>query len=397
LNVQSRRFSARGFRVGRLAAFTFVAGLGLPVCSRAPNRVSQNSALQSSTDVKQGAEADLQLAIALTQRGSFAEAIPHFLAAKGRVSNEYAAEFNLALCYIGTGEFEKAIAALAALRAGPHEGAGVENLLAQAYAGNGQAGEAFDALQRAVAFSPTDEKLYLFVADAFLRRQENAQSLRVIALGLQHVPDSARLHYERGYLLSMLDDLDGAKADFELAMRLAPRSEIGYLAEAQENFLTGNLAEAVHVSQKASAEGKQDYQLLAILGEALIREGVSPGQVEFAEARAALEKSVARRPDYASSQIALGHVELLDARVDAAIEHLENGRRLGPRNPAVYSLLATAYRKSGRFEEAEAMLTILAKLNQEQAQRIRTAPGDARVIPGASGASAVEKKPPTDE
>jgi hypothetical protein len=43
------------------------------------------------------------------------------------------------------------------------------------------------------------------------------------------------------------------------------------------------------------------------------------------------------------------------------------------------------------------MLTILAKLNQEQAQRIRTAPGDAKAIPGASGASAAEKKPPTEE
>jgi tetratricopeptide (TPR) repeat protein len=223
------------------------------------------------------------------------------------------------------------------------------------------------------------------------------QSLRVIELGLQHLPESARLHYERGYVLSMLDDLDGAKADFELAMRLAPRSEMGYLAEAQENLLAGNLEEAVHVSRKASAEGKQDYQLLAILGEALIRGGASPGQAEFAEARAALEKSVATRPNYASSQIALGHVDLLDARLDAAIEHLETGRRLSPRNPAVYSLLATTYRKSGRLDQAEAMLTILAKLNQEQAQRIRTAPGDAKAIPGASGASAAEKKPPTEE
>jgi tetratricopeptide (TPR) repeat protein len=343
------------------------------------------------------AESDLQLGITLTRRGSFAEAIPHFLAAKGRVADEYALEFNLALCYIGTDEFEKAIAALAALRDGPHEGAGVENLLAQAYAGIGQVGEAFDALQRAVAFTPKDERLYLFVADAFLRHQENAQSLRVIELGLQHLPKSARLHYERGYLLSMLDDLDGAKADFELAMRLAPRSEIGYLAEAQENFLAGKLAESVHVSRKASAEGKQDYQLLAILGEALIRGGASPGQAEFAEARAALEKSVATRPNYASSQIALGHVELLDGRVDAAIERLESGRRLSPQNPAVYSLLATAYRKSGRLEEAEAMLAILAKLNQEHAQRIRTAPGDNKAIPGASGASAAEKKPPTEE
>jgi tetratricopeptide (TPR) repeat protein len=347
--------------------------------------------------VKQAAETDLQLAISLTQRGSFAPAIPHFLAAKGHVSDEYALEFNLALCYIGTGEFAKAIATLAALHAGPHEGAGVENLLAQAYAGNGQAGEAFDALQQAVAFTPTDEKLYLFVADAFLRRQEDAQSLRVIELGLQHLPDSARLHYERGYLLSMLDDLDEAKADFELAMRLAPRSEIAYLAAAQENFLSGNLEEAVHVSRKARAEGKQDYQLLAILGEALIRTGASPGQPEFAEARGALEKSVMARPNYASSQIALGHLDLLDGRLEAAIEHLETGRRLSPQNPAVYSLLATAYRKRARLDQAEAMLTILAKLNQEQAQKIRTAPGDAKAIPGASGARAPEKKPPTEE
>ena len=90
--------------------------------------------------------------------------------------------------------------------------------LAQAYAGSGQADQAFDALQRASAFAPKQEKLYLFVADAFLGRQEDAQSLRVIDLGLQHLPDSARLHYERGYLLSMLDDLDGAKADFELVI-----------------------------------------------------------------------------------------------------------------------------------------------------------------------------------
>ena len=82
-------------------------------------------------------------------------------------------------------------------------------------------------------FTPKDEKLYLFVADTFLRRQEEAQSLRVIELGLQHVPESARLHYERGYLLSILDDFDGARPDFEQAMRLAPHSEIGYLAEAQ--------------------------------------------------------------------------------------------------------------------------------------------------------------------
>ncbi len=387
------RWMARSVRLGLLATITFFAGQGQRVYSRAPARVSQNSAAQSPTDANVQAETDLQAGIALTQRGSFTEAIPYFLAAKGRVSNEYAAEFNLALCYTGVGQFEEAIPVLSALRAGPHEGAPVENLLAQAYAGNGQAREAFDALQRAVAFTPKDEKLYLFVADAFLRRQEDAESLRVIELGLQDLAESARLHYERGYLLSMLDDFDEAKADFEKATQLAPHSEIGYLAEAQESFLSGILAEAIRVSRTASAEGKQDYQLLTILGEALIRAGASAGQSEFAEARAALEKSVVLRPNYASSQIALGHLELLDGRLDAAIDHLESGRRLSPQNPAVYSLLAAAYRKSGRVDQAETMLAILAKLNQKQAQKIRNAPGDNRAIPGASGASPVQKKP----
>jgi tetratricopeptide (TPR) repeat protein len=386
----------RALRLGLLATITIVAEMWLPVYSQVPTRVSTNSVAQSSTNEDPQAEHDLQLGIALTRRGSFAEAIPHFLAARGRVPDEYALEFNLALCYVGSGEFEKAIPVLRVLHSGPHVGAGVENLLAQAYAGNGQAGEAYDALQRAAAFTPKDEKLYLFVADAFLRRQEDAQSLRVIELGLEHLPESARLHYERGYLLSMLDDFDGAKPDFEQAMRLAPHSEIGYLAEAQENLLAGNIAEAIRVSRAATAEGMQDYQLLTILGEALIRAGASPGQAEFVEARAALEKSVAARANYASAQIALGHVDLLDGRIDAAIEHLETGRRLSPQNPGGYSLLAAAYRKSGRLEQSKAILSILAQLNQEQAQRIRTAPGESKAIPGASGTSRAEKKPLTE-
>src|SRR5438876_35886 len=339
------------------------------------------------------AESELETGTELTRGGHFAEAIAHLLEAKGRVSNEYAAEFNLALCYVATGQFAKAIRLLSRLREQGRENASVENLLAQAYAGDGQAGEAFEALQRAAAFTPKDEKLYLFVADAFLGHQEDAESLRVIELGLQHLPDSARLHYERGYLLSMLDDFDEAKMEFERAARLAPHSDIGYLATAQENLFGGNLAEVIGVARTATAQGKQDYQLLAILGEALIRVGASPGQVEFAEARDALEKSVAARPNYASSQIALGHVDLLDGRLKAAIEHLETGRRLSPQNLAVYSLLAAAYRKSGQPGQAEAMLGILAKLNQEQAQRIRTAPGDSKPIPGASGASRGEQKP----
>src|SRR2546426_12516020 len=114
----------------------------------------------------------------------------------------------------------------------------------------------------------------------------------------------------------MLDDFDGGRGDLEGGARLAPPCEMGSRATAKENLFGGNLAEAIRVARTATAEGKQDYQLLAILGEALIRVGASPGQVEFVEARDALEKSVAVRRNYASSQIGLGHVDLLDGRLE---------------------------------------------------------------------------------
>src|SRR5215469_1682456 len=107
------------------------------------------------------AEAELQTGIALTRSGRFAEAIPHFLAARGHVSNEYAAEFNLALCYVGENQADAAIPILSELQK-KHEVAGVENLLAQAYAQKGYVNEAFEALQKAEKLSPKDEKLHLF-------------------------------------------------------------------------------------------------------------------------------------------------------------------------------------------------------------------------------------------
>src|SRR5260370_35224466 len=97
---------------------------------------------------------------ALTRRGSFAEAIPHLLAARGRVANEYGAEFNLALCYVGTNQFKQAIDMLTGLRNRGHA-ADVENLLAQADIGNGQRQEDLTAFERARALMPPNRRTRL--------------------------------------------------------------------------------------------------------------------------------------------------------------------------------------------------------------------------------------------
>jgi tetratricopeptide (TPR) repeat protein len=352
---------------------------------------SQAASAQSPTDRADGyeasercrqAEAELQTGTALTRRGAFAEAIPHLVAARGQVANEYAASFNLALCYVGSRQFGKAIEILSGLRGSGHANADVENLLAQSYVGDGQQQLALDALRRAASLTPTNEKLYLLVGDACMDRHDYESGLRVVELGLKSLPDSARLHYQRALFLSLLDEFDRAREDFGRARQLAPGSETSFLAAANEELYAGNPEEAANAARAGIAQGYQNPVLLTILGEALIRSGVRPGESGFTEAQTALEKAVAQNPPDPGAEVSLGKIYLMADRLSEAIAHLETARELKPDNPSVYANLATAYRRRGDTKEAGEALEILSKLNQAQAERISSAPGDRKAAYG---------------
>lgn len=330
------------------------------------------------------ANEELQTGTDLTRQGHFREAIPHLLAAQGRVSNEFAADFNLALCYTATNQYDKAIGILVNLSSAAHPSAGIYNLLAQAYVGNNQSEQAFTALERAAHLNPTNEKLYVLVADACMDHQNYALGVKVVNLGIENLPHSARLFYERGVFQTLLERGDLAATDFARAAALAPDSDIAYMATAQRNLEEGKTPETIAAARQGIATGHENYILLTLLGEALIRSGIAPGQPEFAEAQTALEKSVAEHVDNSRSQIALAKVYLMAGRYGDAITHLETARQIDPTNTSVYSHLATAYRQRGQLGEAEKMLAILANLNETQAAKIRSGPADHKATTAPS-------------
>lgn len=322
------------------------------------------------------ANAELQIGIDLTRQGRFADAIPHLLAARGHVASEFAADFNLALCYVATGQNEAAIPILRGLASSGHDAAGVYNLLTQALIGASRPEEAAEAFQHAVALDSNNEKLYLLVADSCMDHESYDFGLKVVTTGLQHLPKSARLHYERGILLSFLDQPDPARKDLKLAGELGAGASVSFLAQAQEGLLNADMAQAIRAAREGVRKDPGNYVLLTILGQALIRQGVGPEQPEFAEARRALEKSVAERPEYSVSQLALGQLELTAGRIEEALQHLSKARQLAPDNPSAYSQLAAAYRRRGDFTEAEKALAVLAGLNRQQAAKYKLDPPD---------------------
>ena len=336
----------------------------------------RNGELLSSSD--KHAEEEFHQGTVLTGKGAFKDAIPHLFAAQGRVANQYAAGFNLALCYVATSQFKLAIKTLNSLIIDGHNNADVQNLLAQAYIGNGQSEEGFAALKKAVTLSPANEKLFLYVADACMARHDYGLGLKVVDLGLHSLPQSAKLRYERGILLSQIDQFDQARSDFASARKLAPESDIGYLAASYEELYAGHMPEAITAAREGIRKGYGSYTLLTILGEALMRSGIASGQPEFSEAQIVLEKAVALQPNDPNSQISLGKFYLIAGRLNDAIAHLEKARELVPEKPAVYANLAKAYQRRGNLDEAQEALTALTALNLAQAEKIGQAPGDSK-------------------
>lgn len=353
--------------VARVAAIGFVAVLFIP---RAAGQFPQQH--QGGDDAARRAEQELRNGIALTSRGQFQQAIPHFLVARGSVADSFALDFNLALCYVGTRQFPDAIRILTEIR---ERRPNVKNLLTQAYIGAHEPELAMRAFQEAVALSPNNERLYLQVSEACFEQAMYDFGAQVLTAGLRNLPDSARLHFERGVFYAQSDQNAHAIEEFQAAERLAPDSEVAYIAAAEEAFILGHVEDVIRAGRAGVAKGYDHYLLLTMLGEALLRAGAVPGAPEFDEARAVLEKAVAVQPEYSSSHVALGRIYLTLGHVQEAIAQLEAARRIDPRNKAAYPPLAAAYRQSGASEKAKEMLAALATLNREDAERIRSGEG----------------------
>jgi tetratricopeptide (TPR) repeat protein len=395
--ISALRWAALRAGVGVFLGITLARGVcALPQQRPAPSNPipASSNAPQSSTATEAGQAAanpaeELRIGTQLTSQGHFDEAIPHLIAARAQLPDDYAANFNLALCYVATNQPKQAIGILNGLRNSGHSTADVNNLLAQAYIATGQSQEAFDAFQHAAALTPNNEKLYDFVADACMEHRDYRLGAKIADLGLQKIPNSARLLYERGMFFAWLNHPDLSDADLERAHQLAPDTEIGYLAEGQKYMLSGNMEEAIRVAREGISKGHSGPLLLTMLAVALVQSGVSPGQPEFAEAQAALEKTTVEHPRDAVAQASLGKLYLLQGRLDDAVARLEIARQLDPSKKEVYSQLAMAYRRQGKIKQAQGVLAVLAKLNEQEAAAIREAPADNK---GAYGAKAPQKK-----
>lgn len=320
---------------------------------------------------------ELELGLALASHDFFKEAIPYLKVLEQSYPDSYDLGFNLAICYIESKQFPQAIEMLRKLADRGHNTSEVKNLMGEAYEGNKQTQEAIQALREATLLAPEDENNYLDLAALCMNHDAYDVGTDVINVGLHYHPQSDRLIFQRGLLHAMQNQFELAERDFQLASHVAPEKNFSYIGLSVSYIQTGNLQEAIRLLRRRTHEKPNDFMLQYLLGEALVRSGIDPGDPSLKEAQAALEKSIRLNPEFASGHVVLAKTFLEQNRIQDAVGHLERARALDPKEEAVYAQLAIAYRRQGKPDLAKEMLTLLTALNEQERSQSR---GRARLV-----------------
>jgi len=312
-----------------------------------------------------------ELGLTLARRNLFRQATSYFEALRQSFPDSYNVGFDLALCYVQSKEYSHAIGVLRGLADRGHKTSELDNLLAEAYEGNKQTQEAVDTLREATLLAPEDEDTYLDLAALCMNHDSLDLGMEILNVGLRYHPQSDRLVFQRGLFHAMQNQFELAERDFQLAAELAPEKNFSYVGLGVSYMQTGNLPQAITILRQRTHVKPNDSVLQYLLGEALIRSGATSGDPSFKEAQAALATSVRLNPNFPESHVALAKIYLKENRIEDAVAHLEEARALDPKNQAAYSQLAIAYRRQGKPELAQQMLTSLKELNEQERANFR--------------------------
>jgi tetratricopeptide (TPR) repeat protein len=306
----------------------------------------------------------------LVQHQAYAAAATEFGLARQTYKDPYVVGYDQALAYFKAGDFSKTIDTANDLLNQGHRTAELANLAGEAYLKNKQPKEAYNALRLATGLDPKNEDNYIDLCSLSLDLDNYDLGIEIANLGLSHVPNSARLHLQRGVLRAMKGQFDEAQQDFATAARLAPDDASPLVSEGVLAMQRGDHDRSVELLRQATRLSPENYLAQFWFAEAIVRSGAAPDSKEGDEALRALQRSVHSNPDFWHSQTDLGKVLLDRGDLDSAIGHLEKAAELNPAATAPLYLLAQVYRRKGNGARAQELIARVSKMQEEDREAL---------------------------
>src|SRR5581483_11070212 len=311
---------------------------------------------------EEDSEKQFQAGILLGKANLYLQAAPYFGRARKHAGDPYKAAYDETLMLIRGGDYAGAIQLSNELFNAGLRRAELYNLISEAYLKSGQVEQAYAALKSAIALEPGVEDNYGDLVGICLERADYDLGLQVVDEGLKRLPESYRLHLQRGQILAQKGMGEESEKELGIASRIAPSESAPYVALVFAWIQRGEAAKAVEVLRARVKAKPGDFVLAYMLGLALTRAG---GDSE-AEAKAAFEASVRANPGFSRARAELGKILLRSGDFRGAVEQLETAVKLDPEDATATYQLGQAYRRAGDPARAQEMLTRVLKLRHQR-------------------------------
>jgi len=181
--------------------------------------------------------------------------------------------------------------------------------------------------------------------------------------GIHYAPKSPENYYDLGKVFSLEDNWEGARKQFEDAIRLNPSyvEAIAALGFAQEAL--GDDAGAIKRYEEAIALNEQRHGTFVSahvnLSAYYNRTGDSAKALNWAQ------KALELDPKSDPAWFQKARAEERQGNLQAAVDSLNRAIAVNPRSSSYYYVLAGVYRRLGKTEESKKALDSFTRLDQE--------------------------------
>lgn len=273
-----------------------------------------------------------------------------------------AARYNLALAQFSAHRLEDALATLQPLAAATPARPDVLALAAEICEAKGDTAQAVTLLRSALLANPRDVDVYLQFATLSFDHASPQVGIDVLNAGIGQLPREPRLYLVRGILLAQMGEFSRAGDDFDAASRLDPQLQFLGVAQGLVQSQEHKPEEALEHFRAAVKAHPTEAYAYYLLAEALAAEGKPEGSPEYSEEIEAARMAVRLDPGLVAARDLLSTAYYANGHMNEAIQQSRAALAANPDDePALYHLML-ALRKTGRNEEARALVEQMVKL-----------------------------------
>lgn len=294
-------------------------------------------------------QARLLLGAALIAQGNWNQAASHLGALVAASPENYEARKLLAQVNIKLQRPDAAAQILAPMQGLENEDAQLGALMGLVNLQQGHSETAIQLLEKSVAAQPKNAALKLDLAMVYLRTNQAEHAVRL----LKSIPSSAD-DARRDVLLvaAVAADKGAIPAAQEIDRFVAehPKNVRALTTAAELHARFGNIRRARELLDDALAIEPGNRQTLIVLAE------IAADARDYSAAHAALDTALKQDPTDTQVRFARAQLAMLQSDEASAIAELEQVRKLDPKAPNALLLLAQAYARTNRFDDAEKVI-----------------------------------------